>query len=34
MITGSGAAGVEGEMANLKVSSPKDQEGSDEDASI
>ena len=27
-------AGVEGEMANLKVSSPKGQEGSDEDTSI
>ena len=33
MSTGGGAAGVEGEMANLKVSSPKGQEGSDEDAS-
>ena len=34
MLTGGGVAGVEGEMANLKVSSPKGQEGSDEDASI
>ena len=34
MLTGSGAAGVEGEMANLKVLSPKGQEGGDEDASI
>ena len=34
MLTGSGTAGVEGEMTNLKVSSPKGQEGSDEDASI
>ena len=34
MLTGDGAAGVEGEMANLKVSSPKGQEGGDEDASI
>ena len=34
ILTGSGAAGVEGEMANLKVSSPKGQESSDEDASI
>ena len=34
ILTGSGMAGVEGEMANLKVSSPKGQEGGDEDASI
>ena len=34
ILTGSGVAGVEGEMANLKVSSPKGQEGSDKDASI
>ena len=34
ILTGGGAAGVEGEVANLKVSSPKGQEGSDEDASI
>ena len=31
ILTGSGMAGMEGEMANLKVSSPKGQEGSDED---
>ena len=34
LLTGSGAVGVEGEMANLKVSSPRDQDGGDEDASI
>ena len=34
LLTGSGAVGVEGEMANLKVSSPKDHDGSGEDASI
>ena len=34
MLTGSGMTGVEGEMANLKVSSPKGQEGGDKDASI
>ena len=34
ILTGGGVAGVEGEMANLKVSSPKGQEGGDEDASI
>ena len=34
LLTGSGAIGVEGEMANLKVSSPKDHDGSGEDASI
>ena len=34
MLTGSGTTGVEGEMANLKVSSPKGQEGGDEDASV
>ena len=34
ILTGGGAAGVEGEMANLKVSSSKGQESSDEDASI
>ena len=34
ILTGSGTAGMEGEMANLKVSSPKGQEGGDEDASI
>ena len=34
ILTGSGASGVEGEMANLKVSSAKGQEGGDEDASI
>ena len=34
LLTGSGAVGVEGEMANLKVSSPRGQDGGDEDASI
>ena len=34
LLTGSGAIGVEGEMANLKVSSPKDHNGGGEDASF
>ena len=34
LLTGSGAVGVEGEMANLMVSSPKGQDGGGEDASI
>ena len=34
ILMGSGATGMEGEMANLKVSSPKDQEDGDEDAPI
>ena len=34
LLTGSGAVGLEGEMANLKVSSPKDHNGSGEDVSI
>ena len=34
MLTGSGMTGVEGEMANLMVSSPKGQEGRDEDAFV
>ena len=34
LLTGSGAVGVEGEMANLKVSSPRGQDGGDEDVSI
>ena len=34
ILNGRGTAGVEGEIANLKLSSPKAQEGSDEDASI
>ena len=34
ILTGSGTSGVEGEMTNLKVSSLKGQEGSDEDTSI
>ena len=34
LLTGSGAVGVEGEMANLTVSSPKDHDGGGEDASI
>ena len=34
LLTGSGAVGVEGEMANLKVSSPKGHDGGGEDASV
>ena len=34
LLTGGGAVGVEGDMANLTVSSPKDHDGSGEDASI
>ena len=34
ILTGGGVVGVEGEMANLKVSSPRGQDGGDEDASI
>ena len=34
ILTGGGAVGVEGEMANLMVSSPRGQDGSDEDTSI
>ena len=34
LLTGGGAVGVEGEMANLKVSSPKDHDGSGEDAFV
>ena len=34
ILTGGGTTGVEGEMANLKVSSPKGQDSSDEDPSI
>ena len=34
LLTGSGAVGVEGEMANLKVSSPRGPDGGGEDASI
>ena len=34
LLTGGGAVGIEGEMANLKVSSPKDHDGGGEDASI
>ena len=34
LLTGSGAVGVEGEMANLKVSSPQGHDGGGEDASI
>ena len=34
ILTGSGVVGVEGEMANLTVSSPRGQNGGDEDASI
>ena len=34
LLTGGGAVGVEGEMANLKVSSPRGQDGGDEDTSI
>ena len=34
LLTGSGAVGVEGELANLKVSSPKDHDGGGGDASV
>ena len=34
ILTSCGAVGVEGEMANLTVSSPRGQDGGDEDASI
>ena len=34
LLTGGGAVGVEGEMANLKVSSPRGQDGGDEDTSV
>ena len=34
LLTGGGGIGVEGEMANLKVSSPRCQDGGDEDTSI
>ena len=34
LLTGSGAVGVEGDMANFTVSSPKDLDGGGEDASI
>ena len=34
LLTGGGAVGVEGDMANLMVSSPKDHNGGGEDASI
>ena len=34
LLTGSGAVGVEGDVANLTVSSPKDHDGGGEDASV
>ena len=34
LLTGSGAVGVEGDMANLTVSSPKNPDGGGKDASI
>ena len=34
LLTGSGVVGVEGEMANLKVSSTRGNDGGDEDTSI
>ena len=34
LLTGGGAVGVEGDMANLMASSPKNPDGSGEDASI
>ena len=34
LLTGSGVVGMEGEMANLMVSSPRGQDGGDEDTSI
>ena len=33
-LTGGGAVGVEGEMANLTVSSPRDDDGGDEGVTI
>ena len=34
LLTGGSAVGVEGEIANLKVSSPKDHNGGGEDTSV
>ena len=34
LLTGGGAVGVEGDMANLTVSSPKNPDGGGDDASI
>ena len=34
LLTGGGAVGVEGDMANLTVSSPKGHDGGGEDASV
>ena len=34
LLTGGGAIGVEGEMSNLMVSSPKNHDGGGEDASV
>ena len=34
LLTGGGAVGVEGDMANLTVLSPKDHDGSGEDTSV
>ena len=34
LLTGGGAVGVEGEMANLMVSSPRGDDGGDEGATI
>ena len=34
LLTGGGVVGVEGEMANLKVSSPRGQDVGDEDTSV
>ena len=34
LLTGSGAVGVEGEMADLMVSSPKDHDGGGGDVSV
>ena len=34
LLTGGGVVGVEGEMANLKVSSPKNHDGGGEDTSV
>ena len=34
LLTGGGVVGIEGDMANLMVSSPRGQDGGDKDASI
>ena len=34
LLTGGGVVGVEGDLANLTISSPKDHHGGGEDASV